>query len=86
MWSEAQLLPISTRPLVEMNRLDCYKRWYINIYRKRRSLSMQDQEQEVKTYAQMLREGLDEVFSSEPYRRFLRFIITTQPILTGMCC
>lgn len=47
---------------------------------------MQDQEQEVKTYAQMLREGLDEVFSSEPYRRFLRFIITTKPILTGMCC
>lgn len=35
---------------------------------------MQDQEQEVKTYAQMLREGLDEVFSSEPYRRFLRFV------------
>lgn len=35
---------------------------------------MQDQEQEVKTYAQMLKEGLDEVFSSEPYRRFLRFV------------
>ncbi len=35
---------------------------------------MQDQEQDVKTYAQMLREGLDEVFSSEPYRRFLRFV------------
>ncbi len=35
---------------------------------------MQDQEQDVKTYAQMLKEGLDEVFSSEPYRRFLRFV------------
>ena len=35
---------------------------------------MQDQEQEVKTYAQMLKEGLDEVFSSEPYRRFLQFV------------
>ena len=35
---------------------------------------MQDQEQDVKTYAQMLREGLDEVFSGEPYRRFLRFV------------
>jgi len=35
---------------------------------------MQDQEQEVKTYAQMLKEGLEEVFSGEPYRRFLRFV------------
>lgn len=40
---------------------------------------MQNQEQEIKTYTKMLREGLDEVFSSEPYRRFLR-LVANNPI------
>lgn len=35
---------------------------------------MCDQETNVKSYAQMLQDGLDEVFSSEPFRRFLAFI------------
>lgn len=35
---------------------------------------MPDQEKEVQTYAQMLQDGLDEVVSSEPFRRFLRFV------------
>lgn len=34
----------------------------------------QDQELQVRSYAQMLQDGLDEVFSSEAYRRFLLFI------------
>lgn len=34
----------------------------------------QDQELHVRSYAQMLQDGLDEVFSSEAYRRFLLFI------------
>jgi len=35
---------------------------------------MQDQEKEVRTYAQMLQDGLDEVVSREPFQRFLRFV------------
>lgn len=35
---------------------------------------MHDQETNIKSYAQMLQDGLDEVFSSEPFRRFLAFI------------
>lgn len=35
---------------------------------------MCDQETNVKSYAQMLQDGLDEVLSGEPFRRFLAFI------------
>ena len=35
---------------------------------------MVDQENEIRTYAQMLQDGLDEVVASEPFRRFLRFL------------
>ena len=35
---------------------------------------MADQENEIRTYAQMLQDGLDEVVASEPFRRFLRFL------------
>ena len=35
---------------------------------------MADQENEIRTYAQMLQDGLDEVVANEPFRRFLRFL------------
>lgn len=35
---------------------------------------MADQENEIRTYAQMLQDGLDEVVAGEPFRRFLRFL------------
>lgn len=35
---------------------------------------MADQENEIRTYAQMLQDGLDEVVVGEPFRRFLRFL------------
>lgn len=35
---------------------------------------MQDQEADVRTYAQMLQDGLDEVVAGEPFRRFLGFL------------
>ena len=33
---------------------------------------MPDQEMDVRTYAQMLQDGLDEVVAREPFQRFLR--------------
>ncbi len=35
---------------------------------------MADQENEIRTYIQMLQDGLDEVVTGEPFRRFLRFL------------
>ena len=35
---------------------------------------MQDQEMDVRTYAQMLQDGLDEITAREPFQRFLRFL------------
>lgn len=35
---------------------------------------MVDQKNEIRTYTQMLQDGLDEVVASEPFRRFLRFL------------
>lgn len=42
---------------------------------------MKDQEQNVRGYAQMLEDGLKEVFSTEAYRHFLVFISNKPQLL-----